>query len=65
MQKDLAPENIMALLAAQGVTTEAARAQGNAAALASVLKVAAPAFARLGFEEEPAGYGAEQSRNAP
>ena len=65
MQKDLAPENIVALLAAQGVTTEATRAQSTAAALTSVLKVAAPAFARLGFEEEPAGYLAEQRRNAP
>ena len=65
MQKDLAPENLLALLAAQGVTADATRAPGNAAALASVLKVAAPAFARLGFEEEPAGYVAEQRGNAP
>ena len=65
MQKDMTPDNVVAVLAAQGVTAETARAQSNAAALASVLKIAAPAYARLAFEEEPAGYLAEQRRNAP
>jgi hypothetical protein len=53
------------MLAAQGVVTEPARAQKYAALLSAVLKGAAPGYARLAFEEEPAGFTAEQRRNAP
>ena len=65
MQKEMNPESVVATLAAQGVATETKRAQSYAAALSVVLKGAAPAFAKVAFEEEPAGYVAEQRRNAP
>ena len=65
MQKDLTPDTVAATLAAQGVATETTRAQGYAAALSAILKGAAPAYAKLAFEEEPAGFVAEQRRNAP
>jgi len=52
-------------LAAHGVTSDAARAQGYAATLSQLLAAAAPGYARIAFEEEPAGYVAEQRRNAP
>ena len=65
MSKDLTPEWVVATLAAQGVATEPARAQSYAAALSVVLKGAAPAYAAIAFEEEPAGYVAEQRRGAP
>ena len=63
--KDLTPECVVATLAAQGVVTSPERAQKYAAALSAVLKGAAPGYARLAFEEEPAGFAAEQKRNAP
>ena len=65
MQKDLTPEWVVATLAAQGVATETKSAQSYAAALSVVLKGAAPAYAKVAFEEEPAGFVAEQRRNAP
>ena len=65
MQKDLTPESIATTLAAQSVATDATRAQTYAAALSTILKGAAPAFAKLALEEEPAGFIAEQRRNAP
>ena len=65
MQKDLSQDCVVATLAAQGVATEAARAQTYAAALSAVLKAAAPGYAAIAFEEEPAGYVAAQRRNAP
>jgi hypothetical protein len=65
MSKDLSKECVVATLAAQGVATESARAQNYASALSLVLKAAAPAYAQIAFEEEPAGFVAEQRRNAP
>jgi phosphoenolpyruvate synthase/pyruvate phosphate dikinase len=65
MAAEIRPDWIVAMLAAQGVATDAARAQTHAALLASILNGAAPAYARLAFEEEPAGYIAQQRRNAP
>ena len=65
MKKELTPECVVATLAAQGVATEPERAQKYAAVLSAVLDGAAPGYARLAFEEEPAGFTAEQRRNAP
>ena len=65
MEKELTPECVVATLAAQGIVTEPERAQKYAAVLSAVLKGAAPGYARLAFEEEPAGFTAEQRRNAP
>ena len=65
MQKDLTQEYVATLLAAQGVATDAARAQIYASALSVALKGAAPGYAAVAFEEEPAGYVAAQRRNAP
>ena len=65
MHKDLTPESVVVTLAAQGVATTAPQAQNYAAVLATVLKGAAPAYAKIAFEEEPAGYVAEQRKNAP
>ncbi len=65
MQKHLTPESIVTTLAVQGVTTDAKSAQVYAAALSAILKGAAPAFAKVAFEEEPAGFVAAQGRNAP
>ena len=65
MQKDLTPEGVVATLAAQGVAAETKNAQTYAAALSVVLNGAAPAYAQIAFEEEPAGFVAEQRRNAP
>jgi hypothetical protein len=65
MPKDLTPEWVVATLEAQGVACDITRAQNYGSLLASVLKTAAPAFAKIALEEEPAGYVAEQRRNAP
>ena len=65
MHKDLTPDAVAAALAAQGVVTETTRVQAYAAALSVVLKGAAPGYAKIAFEEEPAGFVAEQRRNAP
>jgi len=65
MQKDLTQEYVVTTLAAQGVATEAARAQTYAGALSVVLKGAAPGFAAIAFEEEPAGFVAAQRKGAP
>ena len=65
MQKDLTPESVVAMLAGQGIATETKSAQTYAAAISVVLKGAAPAYAKIAFEEEPAGFVVEQRRNAP
>ena len=65
MPQDLTPEWVVATLEAQGVATDATRAQNTGALLGTVLKTAAPAYAKIAFEEEPAGYVAEQRKNAP
>jgi len=65
MSKDLTPEWVVAALEAQGVASDAKRTQNHGTLLATVLKTAAPAYAKIAFEEEPAGYVAEQRRNAP
>jgi len=65
MDLEITSDSILRMLAAQGVACDATRAQGYATALAQMLKGAAPGTAQLAFEEEPAGYLAEQRRNAP
>lgn len=65
MPKDLTPEWVVATLEAQGVAGDTRRAQNYGPLLATVLTTAAPAFAKIAFEEEPARYVAEQRRNAP
>ena len=65
MEKEITPDWIVAMLGAQGVATDATRARTHAALLAQMLKGAAPAYERLVFEEEPAGFTAEQRRNEP
>ena len=65
MQKDLTQEYVLMTLAAQGVQTEAVRAKTYATALSVVLKGAAPAFAAIAFEEEPAGFVGAQRKGAP
>ena len=65
MPQDLTPEWVVASLEAQGVASDTTRAQNYGATLATVLKTAAPAFAKIAFEEEPSGYVAEQRRYAP
>ena len=65
MQKDLTQEYVVTTLAAQGVAAEAAHAKTYAAALSVVLKSAAPGFAAIAVEEEPAGFVAAQRRGAP
>jgi len=65
MPKDLSPEWVVATLEAQGVPSDAKRTQNYGPMLVAVLKTAAPAYAKIAFEEEPAGYVAEQRRNAP
>ena len=65
MPKDLTQEYVVTTLAAQGVATEAARAQTYAAALSVVLRGAAPGFAAIAFEEEPGGFVGAQPKGAP
>jgi hypothetical protein len=65
MNTDFDADGILRMLAAQGVASEQARAQGYAAAISQLLAAAAPGYAQVSFEEEPAGYVAEQRRNAP
>ena len=65
MKKDLTQEYVVTTLAAQGVATEVERAKTYAAALSAVLKSAAPGFAAIVFEDEPAGFVAAQRKGAP
>ncbi len=65
MNPEISVDWIVRMLAAQGVAVEAARAQAYAATLSQLLGGAAPGYAQNAFEEEPAGYVAEQRRNAP
>ena len=65
MNAEFNAEWVMRMLAAQNVKTEPARAESYAAALSQILANAAPGYAQVAFEEEPAGYVAEQRRNAP
>lgn len=64
MSAKVTPELITQTLQLQGVATEPKRAQAHAALTATVLDAAAPAFARLAFEQEPAGYLLELERGA-
>ena len=65
MNPEINADWILKMLAAQGVASDAARAQGYASALAQLFAGAAPGYAQVAFEEEPSGYVAEQRRNAP
>jgi hypothetical protein len=49
----------------QGVQISREGAAECAAWVAGVLERAAPAFAQVAFEDEPAGYTAAQRRSAP
>jgi hypothetical protein len=59
------PELAAALVNAQGVSTTPESAAEDAKFAASVLERSASAFARLAFEDEPAGFTAAQRRAAP
>ena len=50
------PQYVAAVLAAQGYVVTPDAAQAIAAALAAQVAAAAPAYARLAFEVEPAGF---------
>jgi hypothetical protein len=65
MKPEIDGDWILQTLAAQGVASDAGRAQGYAATLSQLLAGAGPGYARIAFEEEPSGYVAEQRRNAP
>ena len=65
MGAKVTPELITQTLQLQGVATEPQRAQAHAALTATVLDAAAPAFAELPFEQEPAAFTAELRRAAP
>ncbi len=65
MNPEFNAEWVLRMLAVHGVGSEQARAQGHATALSQLLAAAAPGYAQVAFEEEPAGYVAEQRRNAP
>jgi hypothetical protein len=65
MKDPMTPELAAALLAAQGVTTTRQGAEAGARFAALVLGNAAPAFARIAFEAEPASYTALLRRSAP
>ena len=65
MNTEFNAEWVLRMLAAQNVKGEQGRAETYAAALSQLLANAAPGYAQLDFEEEPAGYVAEQRRSAP
>ena len=65
MNPEFNAEWVLRMLAAQNVKSEQARAESYAAALSQLVANAAPGYAQVAFEEEPAGYVAEQRRNAP
>ena len=58
-------EYVQAALEAQGVSRETAALEGPTIAVGLMLKGAAPGFALLEFEAEPALFALEQRRNAP
>jgi hypothetical protein len=64
MTQPLSPETAAALLAAQGRSSTPEGAQAYAGFVTQQLAAAAGEFARLDFEEEPAGYTAALRRNA-
>jgi hypothetical protein len=65
MNPEFNAEWVLRMLAAQGVKSEHDRAQIYAAALSQLAAGAAPGYAKVAFEEEPAGYVVEMRRNAP
>jgi hypothetical protein len=56
---------VQAALDAQGVSRDAAALEGPTTAVGLMLKVAAPGFAAVELEAEPALFTLEQRRNAP
>ena len=65
MAANVTPELIARTLEAQGVATDAARAQAHAALTTTVLNASAAAFSKLPFEQEPAAFTVELKRAAP
>jgi hypothetical protein len=65
MKDPVTPELAAALLAAQGVKTTPQGAEAGARFVALVLGNAAPAFAQVAFEAEPASYTAILRKGAP
>jgi hypothetical protein len=61
----ITPELIAKTLEAQGVATDAARAEAHAALTATVLNTSVAAFSKLPFEQEPSGFIVELKRAAP
>jgi hypothetical protein len=61
----ITPELVAAILNAQGVSADPARAKSQAALTTTLLEASAAAFGELAFEEEPAAFVAELRREAP
>jgi hypothetical protein len=61
----ITPELVAAILHAQGVSADPARAKSHAALIATLLEASASAFGELAFEEEPPAFVAELRRAAP
>ena len=64
MSINVTPELIAKTLEAQGVATDATRAEPHAALTTTVLNASAFAFSQLPFEQEPAGFTLELRRAA-
>jgi hypothetical protein len=65
MSQSIDSDTAAVLIAAQGVAITPEGSADAAKFAALVLGNSAKAFARLAFEDEPAGYPAAQRRNAP
>ena len=65
MPANVAPETIVATLAAQGVASNPARAEPYAQFTTTVLNASAAAYSQLAFEQEPAGFTLELRKAAP
>lgn len=65
MPVNVSPETIVKILAAQGATSELARAEPYAQLTTTVLNGSAAAYAALSFEQEPAAFILEMRKAAP
>jgi hypothetical protein len=65
MKPEISADLAIALVKVQGVQISREGAAECASWVAGVLERAAPAFAQVAFEDEPAGYTAAQRRSAP
>jgi hypothetical protein len=64
MSTKVTPELIARTLEAQGVASDAARAELHAALTTTALNTSSAAFSKLPFEQEPAGFTVELRRAA-